>query len=363
MNFKPKLSTAPIDKRANFYDVFGDYLEKHKWLHVRGIANKNIPTITLKGLQEAKENAAKVLIKEYSANPSVKDFRINIETAIKNQGKKTNDSLSEAILATAKNLEIVEKFTEAASIFTESMLMTGSNAWGPFYAVKGKSDIDLLITGDLNQLNQVVDNYVSERLIEPHEKQRFAVYRKLYEEKKVDQFSLISNYKNTAVSLDFLPIELVKDMADLNPLITRSYKDDLGLINVRIVREFRPNMPRAEGYTIDNLRGSKNAIFHSNFEKIKYKQNIIGYLSETLVDGQAIYNKKPTYFLGVMSFFLGVNPVVLFDKNRKLTEAIKTLHSNVKKVMQKKKPVYITRQERMPKYSLEQAKKSFSQKN
>jgi len=264
----------------------------------------------------------------------------------------------EAKEKTIKNLAIIEKFVEPITKLAESMLLTGSNAWGAYYAVTSKSDIDLLIiVNKIGKLGRIIRSYIKANLIDFKEQERFDVFKKLYRQNKANQFSIIQNYSGTLVSIDFLFSNTVKDIVSLGEMNNINYKG----INIRIVNEFRTNIPKITGYSLDDLIGKKKIIYHPKFKEIKNNQNkIIGYISETLVDGQVSKRNQTNYFLGVMSFFLAIDPVILLDKKTQLENSIKILQLNIAKMMNGKKLAYITRQERMSGKSLARIIKSLT---
>jgi hypothetical protein len=255
---------------------------------------------------------------------------------------------------TARNLKIIDEFVSHASPSADGILLSGSNAWGANYAVTATSDIDLLVTGTMEQLRAVVEALVSKGIIDVKERERFEVFRNLYLQKRAEQFSTISTGREVKLSLDLLPIEVVVDICAIHPMTTRQVEG----LSVRTVKEFRINKPNDDGYSVDDLKGLKKLTYHPHFEEVKnVDNNVIGYLADTLVDAQT----ESTYALGVMSFFFAVHPVILFDKGGKLQNAIKTLQAGIARRLGAQVPSYITRQERMSEEILKEVKRTLSQ--
>jgi len=274
---------------------------------------------------------------------------------------KSMNTSTEAIWATEKNFKIVEKYLASAKPIN-GIILTGSNAWGAFQAVTKNSDIDLLVVADtLDQLEKLIAGWKTAKLISPVTGERFNLYRDLYKGKKANHFSIIEHNADTAISIDFLLTDIIKDIASLKPIGTKTHQDEQGAITIRTLNEFRCNIPKSSGYTLDDLKGLRKSIYYPKFKEVKNAQgDLMGYLAETLIDGQANANNDPDYFLGVMSFFLAIHPIVLIDTKQQCAVAIKTLQTNISKIIQGQIPAYITRQERMSPDSLKKNKGPFS---
>jgi len=274
--------------------------------------------------------------------------------------EKETDTSTEEKKLTQKHLKIIKKFTGVLEKLVEGLLLTGSTAWGAYYAITPSSDIDLLvIINNLNQLDKVIETLVNAKLISFKERERLRIFKQLYNQGKADQFSLITSNSGVPVSIDFLFPDTLKKIVSLSKMKNRDYEG----IKIRVVNEFRTNTPRTTGYSLDGLKKQGKVIYHPKFKKIKNNQDvIIGYLSETLVDGQTSQEEEINYFLGVMSFFLSINPLVLVDKDKKLANQIRTLQLNIAGIMGDQIPAYITRQERMTEDCLNKIKESLTKK-
>lgn len=246
---------------------------------------------------------------------------------------------------TRKNLEIVKLFVEPATRFANGILLSGSNAWGANYAVKIRSDVDILIvTEGVDELEDIVKCYLAKGLLDKSEQRRFGAFKTLYEKERAEQFSVITDCVGTPVSLDFFDIHTLEKISSLAPMNVSTHQG----VDVRTISEFRSNPPRSAGYSVDGLTDLSKITYHPKFEEIKNNQGyVVGYLAETLVDGRRNDRDETAYFIGVMSFFLAISPVIMFDKNGRIKKAVRTLQSNIAKIMNGRIPAYITRQERM----------------
>ena len=254
----------------------------------------------------------------------------------------------EAKELTARNLKIAQIYSETVADIADGVLLSGSNAWGANYAVTSTSDIDLLIAGSLDTLKKVIERLISKKLVVERESERFEIFRKLCSEKRAEQFSTIATYSDTKVSLDFMPWSAVEDICNLRPMTTQQTEG----IDVRTIKEFRINTPKDTGYFADNLSGKKKLTYYSKFKDMNG-----GYLADTLVDAQT----DGAYFIGVMSFFFAIHPVVLIDREKKLKNSIRALQTNIARILGGRLPAYVTRQERMSNEMLESVIKSLSQ--
>lgn len=250
---------------------------------------------------------------------------------------------------TKRNTSIAARYMDAISHLANGILLTGSNAWGANYAVTEKSDIDLLIIGDgIQELEGVIEKLISEGLLEDSERSRFTVFKDLQEKENGEQFSVIAYCEDVPVSIDFLTVETLRKIASLSPMNTVKLED----ATVRFIKEFRTNPPKVHGYSLDDLCSPRKLTYHPVFSEIKGPEGTaLGYLSETAVD--ALEENERNYFLGVMSFYLSVAPIVLFEKDGELTRAINTIRSNIKSVLNRP-ATHVTRQERMSEETLKE---------
>ena len=255
--------------------------------------------------------------------------------------------LHEAVEATLAHFLIAERFVEATNGTDISALLTGSSAWGAFNAVRNdphvRSDIDLLVAAEtMDELETALSSYIAAGLVGAEEARRFEAFRQLHEAGMADHFSLISSYDSVPVSVDMLLWRHVDAISKLSPM-----REAGG--GIRTIRELRTNPPKREGYTLDDLRTGARV-----FYRPRYILTDAGYLADTLVDASS----PGTYHLGVMGFFLGVEPYIIVDENGRLRAAVDKFQTNIATLVNR--PQYITREERMAQDIAHRAKTALS---
>lgn len=262
-----------------------------------------------------------------------------------------------SLAVTERNQNIIDTFISGIQAYITSSLLSGSNAWGRGYALTSNSDIDLLfVTKDTTSIKQIIKIWHSRQLVTLQERDRSIVFEKLYNTNIANTFSVKTNYKNVDVSIDFMLEKEVSIITGLKPLYGVKVATDSEIVRLRTLREFRTNQPKNDGYTVDDLTSQQKLIYHPKFTELKSNGHILGYIADTLVDGIS----DNSYFMGVYSFFLCVEPNILTDRNKFLESHVIKLQKNVSK--QLTKPVVnITRQERMSFEVLERIKSKFNE--
>lgn len=281
----------------------------------------------------------------------------------------------EAIQATARNLAIVREFTSPVENLADGMLLSGTNAWGAFCAVRGDSnfekgkgepsrasDIDLLITSQsIDRLGDILQRYISLGLVDESESKRFLVFKDLYTSKKADMFSVRSNYGGVEESLHFIPMDVIDTICNLEPVADSSKSGfDLDFLN-----DFRTTIPgnvrKYGGYPTGDLKGLRVESFVPIPQEIKYPgtNEVAGYITQNPVGGPKVVDGQQTYFMGVIPFFLTISPKLLIDKDNLLSRRITMLRSNIRTIMNDQEIQYIPRQERMPRRTRELVLQSF----
>lgn len=279
----------------------------------------------------------------------------------------TYSSPVESIDSTIKNLQVVAEFRDIVSKRAEAILLSGANAWGPFYAVSGGipkslveygfvqkgfrqfSDIDLLVScNSVEDFQAVIEDLVQAGLLVEDEIYRYSLFRQLYDDKRVDMFSVRAHYNDVEESIHFVPMHILKDISKMrNPRAS--------LVNGRtigIVKDFRSNVPgnvqKHGGYPTGSLHGRDMVLVQPEIEKVDYKdlRRDVGYISDLTVGGPDCIAGN-TYYVGVLTFFLLVTPSIVYDKTGQLWLITQQLRRNVIDIMGKNRPVYIPRQERM----------------
>jgi predicted nucleotidyltransferase len=262
---------------------------------------------------------------------------------------------------TKKHLRIVENFVNATKEFASIILLTGSTAWGAYHAITPSSDIDLVVIySDAATLQKIIQKYIDTRLVPFTENERFEKFKEIQNKYKVCQFSLIVVHENIPVSIDFISEDAIKMICNMEPLNQNKLRSDSLDIDIRTIKEFRSNRPRISGYTLDDLGSTNKIIYSPKYTEVKSKDDRgLGYLSETLIDGQATDKDSKKYYLGVISFFLTISPKILSDRNGKLQILIDLFRSKIAQIISGKTVNNITRQERMTEETIKKIKESF----
>ncbi len=280
----------------------------------------------------------------------------------------------EAAVTTVHNLDLLEEFTVPLHNYAKGMLLSGANAYGAFYAVRGgvpssltrlgvpqlshseRSDIDILVsTADIHAIGQCIEAYIMSGVISVNERKRYLKFLKLFEKGEADIFSLRSYYEDVEQSVHFMTKETVSSICNLQPIRNHIAKDGL---NYSIVRDFRPNIPgnvrKYGAYPINDLLGLKQEHFSPSIQRIGSTDSGYpdDYLCENTVGGPAVIGHQRTYYMGVFSFFLSVGPVVLIDRDGEFSADISKLQNNISLTLDGKKPTNIPRQEHMTRASL-----------
>lgn len=368
-----------------FLRLYQGYRESRDQLHAHELSGEDAATQRQETLF-FKELLANLTFAIYLQSESFSNFREVMVDLINNpiiQGsdEETDDprmpSPIESITATIENLGIIEEFTEVAKTHADGMLFSGSNAWGPFYAVKGErvrnhkpedqnsqvSDVDLLITAEsVDELGLVLLDFVKAGLLDPIETKRFEAFKELYAKRSVDTFWTRGSYKN-GQEIHFIPLEVIRKIANLNR-VNQDFKTDG---RPDFVRVLRPNTPKSVklfgGYPTIDLKGLGNVHFipESNKVPISDDPNDEAYLSQMTIGGPAVIGDKRTYFMGVIPFFLLVSPRILIDKDALLSSELSKLRDAIKGITGDDKVVALPREERMSDSMRTRIKNSFKQ--
>ena len=268
-------------------------------------------------------------------------------------------TVSVEVIATKKNLEIIQDFVEAGKGVVKELFLTGSNAWGAYYALTLESDIDLVaIVDDVKEIGKVIEVYIAQGMIGNFEKIKYETFLSLYEKGQVDEYSCVTTYKETKVSIDFIPRIIAEKICSLGSLQESYIEDSKGIITVRTIREFCSKVPKIAGYTLDDMNAKRSTRFVCPYKEIRNDADI-SYIWESLVDGQGGSGNETTYLIGVKSFYFAINPITLLDENNHVKQLTDTIRSNISKVLLNKEPLYITRQEKMSEEMLKHIKESF----
>ncbi len=331
-------------------------------------------------LRIERENLGITLLNIYRASPSL-DWFTEYLKGVMQEAEEAKEfvpypsDIGEGLKATINNLRVASRITKVASSNSEGILMSGSNAWGTFFAVRGNmqgklnlwqeenvskregpSDIDLMIVySKAEGLKAVVQDLVADGLASKKEIKRFDVFEKM-REGQADIFSARMNVNEVEVSLHFVPSAIVERMS--NPAYSQRI--------ISYIRDFRPNTSgnvRREGsYKMYDLKGAKTFDFHPRLEEVKdpVTQATLGYISDSPLGGFVKVGKKQTYYMGILPFFLLVAPTILHDPNGSLGDAHVRLRDQIRHVMNGQPAINIPRQEDMPDFILSKLRTYFS---
>lgn len=395
----------PEGPEGDFTERYRAYQKTRERLHEAENREETIriPELITATLQQ-KERIASLALKIYQSCKSIEEFEEKMNVLLTNPAtledamrmntddplvgsyllplsltNETIPSATESIRATIENLKIIAEFADIGRKNSEGILLSGTNSWGPFYAVRGGlprelreagmdqlkfdefSDIDFLITiRTVEEMGKVVADYVSAELFDSKELNRFYVFKEMYLSGRADIFSVRTYHGGVEESIHFIPSSKMDQLCKMERVNPRE-PDEYGIDSFR---DFRPNLPgnlaRHGSYPTGDLKGLKIASFTPSIQEISYpeKTEPAGYLSETPIGGRATIEGQETYFIGVISFYLLVAPTILVDKENTLSLRIAELRNNIKSIMNGQPVKFIPRQDRMPQNILEEVKKS-----
>lgn len=301
-------------------------------------------------------------ITEYSRPLSLKDLDI--------------PSPVESIVATLENLAIIDEFKNIAQTHADGMLFSGSNAWGPFYGVRGEpkgrqnlgqqqqnvypSDVDLLITAEsIDKLSLTLRDLVSSGLLRPSEIKRFDMFMKLYAENKVDTFWTTGNYKKSQ-EIHFITLDIIRKIASMQR-INQSLEDE---DKTDFVRVLRPNIPKSlekfGGYSTVDIKGLKDIFFVPQTTPVTLDDGVTeAFVSQMTIGGPARIGDKKTYYVGVIPFFLLISPRILIDNGNLLSKELLRFKEAVMNIVEDDNAILLPRQERMSNSMETRIKNSF----
>ncbi len=374
-----------INKPRDIGSCINTFVDAYKnYRTIRELAHTKINGKDGEEMNKSREDIFKATFTLYEVSASMAEFKAHFENVLKvlsnsQSEQEVNDYITsafiypysitknrshspiEAIYATCNNIEIINEFFDASQKNTDSILLSGSSAWGPFYAVSGKlpesivslgmeqrglkemSDVDfLMVLNDINQMERLVDSLIDKKLLNETEKQRFKKFKMLYEGNSAEVFSIRGNYKGTEESLHLL---LGSSLERIAYSLEEKTVDQLGYL-----KDFRPDLGSSlhGGYPIKDLLGLTSITFVPSIYQVKEGDIELGYISQISTGGFTDIKGHKTYLIGILGFFLLITPVVLHDKDSNLSKNIMVLKNNVREVLNNQEPVYIPREERMP---------------
>lgn len=283
---------------------------------------------------------------------------------------------AEAILATSKNISVALQYANSASSLAMGTILSGSNAWGSFYAPKliaksdseKPSDVDLLVAAkDTDAIGAIVEQYVEDGLVDGRETERFAQFVTLQRAGKASMFSLRSSTTGTEISAHLLGADMLQQVCSLNGL--RSHIRH-GRQAISVINDFRPNSPsatkRKSGYTLGILDApaGQNIRYLPLHEPIfDHHARHLGFIAQSPVGGYTLKDGVTTYTLGVIPTFLTSCPVIVGESNNQLSKLTSHYRSKIADIMGGRIITNIIRQEEMPSHSLRSVIESLSFSN
>lgn len=389
------LSEAPASFHvAPFSRVYDDYRDERRNLHDRELAGKDTAQQLHKVLWR-KEVLAGVAADIYQASGSLSIFTEHIAAALEISRQKRHDSgadprtiimaayimpLSlqetrplpipspvESIMVTAENTAAAQDFADAGKGTLTGLIMSGSPGWGAYYAPhdihrpsassetqqpRKRSDSDLLaIAKDTAAIGETLDTYIAKGMVSEKERQRFAKFIELERQGKADIFSIRTHHKGLEQSIHFITHEIMDALVAMQGIRTRG--EDGHTINH--LKDFRPNSPRnptrnGGGYTIDDLKGLRTAIFRPNTTCL---EDELGYISDSPVGSVITVNGERTYSMGLLDFYVAAKHRVLLDNPEGYIQSqTAVLRAAIAQIQGKEKPINIPRSAAMPKATL-----------
>ncbi len=271
--------------------------------------------------------------------------------------EKAPDPL-ETILATAKNLAIAKRTAERLSPHADAIVLSGANAWGPFFAVKGKhfektrgekaSDIDLF--GIFEDAEAVVEamSHLDATYGNPQVQQRALYFSEIFREGLADVFSVRMMIDGVEVSFHAYPRKTLEMIVKgLEPTNEKQ---------IGFVRDFRETLPGNVrifgGYpTLDILSG-KTELFLPAIQALPKQKSYI-------CDAPTGRVQPSSVSIGLTLFFLLIAPRPLktspyFEQQQ--TQLLERVH----KCIGRQDILHIFREERMTKEVLNEIKHSLS---
>lgn len=260
---------------------------------------------------------------------------------------------SEAIWATSKNLSIASRYATALGTTAEGVLLSGSSAWGSFYAPRGlgekPSDVDMLCAvNGTEELQRAVQQLANADLVPESEVVRAAIFEELYASSEAKMFSLRTYKTNTEVSMHFLTKRVLESVRDLERL------QEPGVIE--FITDFRPNTSsnakRTDGYELPLLDKNETYKFHPSSKPIEKGDQHVGYICESPIGGLVTHNTGRGYAMGVIPFFMAAAPAIVHDPAGMLQGNLTQYWNNIAHLQEGRPIVNLPRIEKMPAHTL-----------
>ena len=372
----PYIADSPDALMNKFQKLYANYRIERKILHDKEKILNDSPK-ELRQVLQTKEELSKIAMALHNHSDSIEKLESLLRKLISTIGsesqyltasyiypfslKTTNiRSPINSIWATLENLKIISEFAECSKDHANGMLCSGTNAFGAFYAVRGKtpqilinlgikpdlydsfSDIDLLISCEnIHSMESLMERYVDNRLFENREKIRFMIFKKLFMENRADMFSVRAHHKGTEESIHFVFDSTLSEIANF---AEKHKKNGMGFI-----ADFRPNMPKLTEngeYPITNTISGPDS-FKTEIVEIKSSEETSGFLWQMPANGISENEGESQYKMGILAFFLLISPIILIDKNGVISSNLERLLRNVRGIIHKDKLVHFARRDKM----------------
>lgn len=330
--------------------------------------------------RKAKERLSNTILRMYHQTRRLDEFSLSLKNIIilaesQEYFEPWPSKVRESLRATVRNFQAASILNQEISPFTQGTLLSGSNAWGPFFAVRGDtqgrlelegfikdndkkepSDIDLLIATDSpREITSIVHQLIQKDYIPSEESNRAKAFEKLYGE-EADMLSLRTLIGNVQASLHFIP----------TPILLNIVNTPYGHGKINVLRDLRSNIPgnvkRAGGYPLRDIKGLKEIMFHPKMKELKdpKTQTSLGYLTDNPTGGFLQVKNEQTYYMGVIPFFLLIAPAILHDPDNSLIKMHETLRDRIKLIMDQRPASNFPRKEEMPEYVIKRLQEYFA---
>lgn len=280
----------------------------------------------------------------------------------------------ESIFTTYSNLQRAQDFTKAGKDTLTGMLVSGSTAWGAFFATKAdgsvvpykqvggtpeRSDVDMIaLAQDIEGIEATISAYVQQGLVESSELRRFVAYKSLHSTGQAKIYSVRTMHKSTEISIHFVTDETMCG-------ISMAYTEHVSDSGISLLPDFRPNLPsnvrsNGPGYSIGDLKGLRSTHHKPKIHTVTSGSKLQGYISESPAGTVIEAGKELTYSMGLLDFFLAVKPIVLHDTDGALATHIEQLRSTIAVIQDGVEPVVLPRQNKMTRHVLGEVKRSLA---
>ncbi len=319
-----------------------------------------------------REAVSRTALTAYNAADSHADFVLGLSAAstplpagIRYVDKTRIPSPIESVLATTKNLSLACRYSASIGSYSAGVLMSGSNAWGSFYAPRlgltgfdGPSDVDLLVEIDpASTVEEVVCKLYDDGLASAAECSRAELFTKLELQDKADLFSMRCRDSSNEVSLH-LANKSVLDVISA-PVFIDTDANDGTQVATPVLRDFRPNtssnVRKHKGYildVIDEPSHMSTCFVPVNSPVIDKNAGLVGYIAESPIGGFVHRSNHDSYMLGILPFFMAICPVIISHPGGQLDQRVRAFQTVISLVLDGRQVINLPRKNLMPSYAL-----------